>query len=93
VNCPEAKFEHRLLLLQLVRDINVVASGQYMSNTTEMTASPRLRAMFVIGSDIMLARWAWSLVPPIGLYLLIGAIDRRGQTVRRAGIALLSLPE
>jgi hypothetical protein len=36
-----------------------------MSNTAEMTASPRLRAMFVIGAAIMLALWGWSLVPPI----------------------------
>jgi Na+-driven multidrug efflux pump len=36
-----------------------------MSNTTEMTASPRLRAMFVIGAAVMLALWGWSLVPPI----------------------------
>jgi hypothetical protein len=36
-----------------------------MSNTTEITASPRLRAMFVIGAGIMLALWGWSLVPPI----------------------------
>ena len=36
-----------------------------MSNTTEMTASPRLRAMFAISAAIMLALWGWSLVPPI----------------------------
>ena len=36
-----------------------------MSNTTEVTVSPRLRAMFVIGAAIMLALWGWSLVPPI----------------------------
>ena len=36
-----------------------------MSNTTEMTASPRLRAMFVMGAATMLALWGWSLVPPI----------------------------
>jgi hypothetical protein len=36
-----------------------------MSNTTEMTASPRLRAMFVVGAATMLALWGWSLVPPI----------------------------
>jgi hypothetical protein len=36
-----------------------------MSNTTEVTASPRLRAMFVISAAIMLALWGWSLVPPI----------------------------
>jgi Na+-driven multidrug efflux pump len=36
-----------------------------MSNTTEMTASPRLRAMFVVGAAVMLALWGWSLIPPI----------------------------
>ena len=36
-----------------------------MSNTTEMTASPRLRAMFFAGAATMLALWGWSLVPPI----------------------------
>jgi hypothetical protein len=36
-----------------------------MSNTTKMTASPRLRAMFVIGAATMLALRGWSLVPPI----------------------------
>jgi hypothetical protein len=45
--------------------INVVAYGQGMSNTTKMTASPGLRAMFVIGAATMLALRGWSLVPPI----------------------------
>ena len=36
-----------------------------MSNTTEMTASPRLRVMFAVAAAFMLFLWAWSLVPPI----------------------------
>jgi hypothetical protein len=36
-----------------------------MSNTTEITASPKLRAMFVVAAAIMFALWGWSLVPPI----------------------------
>jgi hypothetical protein len=39
--------------------------GQDMSNTTEPTASPRQRVMFAVAAAIMLALWAWSLVPPI----------------------------
>jgi hypothetical protein len=36
-----------------------------MSNTTEITASPRLRVMFAVADAIMLSLWGWSLVPPI----------------------------
>jgi hypothetical protein len=36
-----------------------------MSNTSETTASPRLRVMFAVAGAIMLSLWAWSLVPPI----------------------------
>ena len=36
-----------------------------MGNTTDITASPKLRAMFVAAAAIMLALWGWSLVPPI----------------------------
>ena len=36
-----------------------------MSNTSEMTASRRLRVMFAVAAAIMLFLWAWSLVPPI----------------------------
>ena len=36
-----------------------------MSNTSEITASPRLRVMFAVAAGIMLSLWAWSLVPPI----------------------------
>jgi hypothetical protein len=36
-----------------------------MSNTSEITASPRLRVMFAVAAAIMLSLWAWSLVPPI----------------------------
>ncbi len=36
-----------------------------MGSTTEITASPRLRAMFAVGAVIMLALWGWSFVPPI----------------------------
>src|SRR5579863_10250649 len=36
-----------------------------MSNAAEVTASPALRAIFVIAAAIMLALWGWSLVPPI----------------------------
>jgi hypothetical protein len=36
-----------------------------MCNTTEIIASPKLRARFAIAASIMLALWGWSLVPPI----------------------------
>jgi len=36
-----------------------------MSNTNEITASPRLRVMFAAAAAIMFSLWAWSLVPPI----------------------------
>jgi hypothetical protein len=36
-----------------------------MGNTTEITASPRLRARFAVAASIMLALCGWSLVPPI----------------------------
>ena len=36
-----------------------------MGNTTEIIASPKLRARFAIAASIMLALWGWSLVPPI----------------------------
>jgi hypothetical protein len=36
-----------------------------MGNTPEITASPKLRAMFVVGAAIMFALWGWSFVPPI----------------------------
>ena len=39
--------------------------GRDMSNTSEITASPRLRVMFAVAAGIMLSLWAWSLVPPI----------------------------
>jgi hypothetical protein len=35
------------------------------SNTSENTASPGLRSMLAVAAAIMLALWAWSLVPPI----------------------------
>jgi hypothetical protein len=36
-----------------------------MSSTTETTVSARLRIMCAVAAAIMLALWAWSLVPPI----------------------------
>ena len=36
-----------------------------MGGTTEITASPKLRARFTVAASIMLALWGWSLVPPI----------------------------
>jgi zinc transporter ZupT len=36
-----------------------------MSNTSEITAAPRLRVMFAVAAAIMLLLWAWSLVPAI----------------------------
>jgi hypothetical protein len=36
-----------------------------MGNTTEITASPGLRARFAVAAAIMLALCGWSLVPPI----------------------------
>ena len=36
-----------------------------MGNTTEIAASPRLRARFAVAAAIMLALCGWSLVPPI----------------------------
>jgi hypothetical protein len=36
-----------------------------MSNTSEITASPRVRVMLGVAAAIMLSLWAWSLVPPI----------------------------
>ena len=35
------------------------------SHTSENTASPGLRIMLAVAAAIMLALWAWSLVPPI----------------------------
>ena len=32
---------------------------------TEITASPKLRAIFVVGSIIMFVFWGLSLIPPI----------------------------
>ena len=36
-----------------------------MGNTTEITASSKLRAKFAVAATIMFALWGWSLVPPI----------------------------
>ena len=36
-----------------------------MGDTTEITASPKLRARFAVAAAIMFALWGWSLVPPI----------------------------
>ena len=36
-----------------------------MGGTTEITASPKLRARFAVTASVMLALWGWSLVPPI----------------------------
>ena len=36
-----------------------------MGGTTEITASPKLRARLTVAASIMLALWGWSLVPPI----------------------------
>ncbi len=36
-----------------------------MGNTSEIAASPKLRAMFAVAASIMFALWGWSLVPPI----------------------------
>jgi hypothetical protein len=36
-----------------------------MSDTSEITASPRRRVMFALAAAIMLFLWGWSLVPPI----------------------------
>ena len=36
-----------------------------MNNTSEITASPRLRVMFAVAAAIMLSLWAWSLIAPI----------------------------
>jgi len=36
-----------------------------MGNTAEISASPKLRVMFVLAATIMFALWGWSLVPPI----------------------------
>jgi Na+-driven multidrug efflux pump len=36
-----------------------------LGNTTEITASPKLRATFAVAAAIMFALWGWSLVPPI----------------------------
>ena len=36
-----------------------------MGNTTEIAASPKLRAVFAVAAAVMLAFWGWSLVPPI----------------------------
>jgi hypothetical protein len=36
-----------------------------MGNTTEIAASPRLRARFAVAAAIMFALCGWSLVPPI----------------------------
>jgi len=36
-----------------------------VGDKTEITVSPRLRAMFVVAAAIMFALWGWSLVPPI----------------------------
>ena len=35
------------------------------SDKSEITASPGLRVMFAVAAAIMIALWAWSLVPPI----------------------------
>ena len=34
-------------------------------NQSDITASPRLRAVFFLGAAVMLAIWVWSLVPAI----------------------------
>jgi hypothetical protein len=39
--------------------------ARHMSNTSEIAASPRLRAVFAVAAAIMPSLWAWSLVPPI----------------------------
>ncbi|HYC17676.1 MAG TPA: hypothetical protein VEC94_10750 [Pseudolabrys sp.] len=36
-----------------------------MGHTAEITASPKLRAMFAVAAAIMFALWGWSFVPPI----------------------------
>jgi heme/copper-type cytochrome/quinol oxidase subunit 3 len=36
-----------------------------MGNTTDIAASPKLRAMFIVAATVMFALWGWSLVPPI----------------------------
>jgi hypothetical protein len=47
----------------LISDLG--SSALDMRNASQMTASPRLRAMFAVAAAIMLSLWAWSLVPPI----------------------------
>jgi hypothetical protein len=39
--------------------------GRDMSKASEVATSPRLRVLFAVAAAIMLALWAWSLVPPI----------------------------
>ena len=39
--------------------------GGDLGDTTEITASPKLRARFAVAAAIMFALWGWSLVPPI----------------------------
>ena len=39
--------------------------GRDMGDTTEITASPKMRARFAVAASIMLALWGWSFVPPI----------------------------
>jgi hypothetical protein len=39
--------------------------GRDLDNTTEITASPKLRGRFVVAAAIMFALWGWSLGPPI----------------------------
>jgi len=36
-----------------------------MGNTTDIAASPKLRATFIFAAAVMLGLWGWSLVPPI----------------------------
>jgi hypothetical protein len=36
-----------------------------MGSTTEVRASPKLRALLAVAAFVMLALWGWSLVPPI----------------------------
>ena len=44
---------------------SIAVLGRDMGDTTEVSASPRLRGVFAVAAAIMLAFWAWSLVPPI----------------------------
>lgn len=51
--------------MNLCYDSPVIAAGAGVGGTTDMAASPRLRAAFAVAAAIMLGLWAWSLLPPI----------------------------